>query len=229
MDATRQIHELLGLRQRAVAIRFQETPPEGMPRISETEVAGCRYWKLAAEGESFYTEAADHYGCPVGSHTHGIDLPEQVAEQLEGVIGTMVKLEYVAIEEIPQIPQLAGTFGVALYAPLAEAEFEPDVVLVTGTARQIMLLAEAATAAGVASDGSMVGRPTCAAIPAVIESQSTATNLGCIGNRVYTELEDDEFYFVIAGSKLHQVREKLVTMLEANRALEEYHQARLSS
>jgi len=229
MAATRQIHELLGLRQRAVAIRFQETPPEGMPRISETEVAGCRYWKLAAEGESFYTEAADHYGCPVGSHTHGIDLPEQVAEQLEGVIGTMVKLEYVAIEEIPQIPQLAGTFGVALYAPLAEAEFEPDVVLVTGTARQIMLLAEAATAAGVASDGSMVGRPTCAAIPAVIESQSTATNLGCIGNRVYTELEDDEFYFVIAGSKLHQVREKLVTMLEANRALEEYHQARLSS
>ncbi|MFP6750819.1 MAG: DUF169 domain-containing protein, partial [Pirellulaceae bacterium] len=86
MAATRQIHELLGLRQRAVAIRFQETAPEGMPRISETAVAGCRYWKLAAEGESFYTEAADHYGCPVGSHTHGIDLPEQVAEQLEGVI-----------------------------------------------------------------------------------------------------------------------------------------------
>ncbi len=228
MDTTSQIHELLGLRQRAVAIRFQQTAPEGMRRISETEVAGCRYWKLAAEGESFYTESADHYGCPVGSHTHGIDLPEQVAEELGGVIGTMVELEYVAMEEIPLIPQLAGDFGVALYAPLAEAEFEPDVVLLTGTARQIMLLAEAATAAGVASDGSMVGRPTCAAIPAVIESQSTATNLGCIGNRVYTELEDEEFYFVIAGSKLDHVREKLVTMMEANRSLEEYHQARLS-
>ena len=148
MDAARQIHELLDLRQRAVAIRFQETAPEGMPRISKAEVAGCRYWRLAAEGESFYTEAADHYGCPVGSHTHGIDLPEQVAGELEGVIGTMVELEYVAMEEIPRIPQLAGTFGVALYAPLAEAEFEPDVVLVSGTARQIMLLAEAATAAG---------------------------------------------------------------------------------
>ena len=228
MDAGGQIHELLGLRQNAVAIRFQQTPPEGMPRIGDKQVAGCRYWKLAAEGESFYTEAADHYGCPVGSHTHGIDLPEQVAGELEGVIGTMVELEYVAMEEIPRIPQLAGTFGVAIYAPLAEAEFEPDVVLVSGTARQIMLLVEAASSAGVAGDGSMVGRPTCAAIPAVIESQSTATNLGCIGNRVYTELKDDEFYFVIAGAKLDQVREKLVTIMEANRALEEYHHARLS-
>ena len=228
MDAARQIHELLDLRQGAVAIRFQETAPEGMPRISNAEVAGCRYWKLAAEGESFYTEAADHYGCPVGSHTHGIELPGEVAEELEGVIGTMVKLEYLATEEIPQIPQLAGGFGVALYAPLLEAEFEPDVVLLTGTARQIMLLAEAAAAAGVASDGSMVGRPTCAVIPAVIESQSTGTNLGCIGNRVYTELEDDEFYFVIAGSKLQLVSEKLVTIVEANRVLADHHQARLS-
>ena len=228
MDAARQIHELLDLRQRAVAIRFQQTAPEGIPRISKAEVAGCRYWKLAAEGESFYTEAADHYGCPVGSHTHGIDLPEQVAEELEGVIGTMVKLEYMATEEIPQIPQLSGSFGVALYAPLAEAKFEPDVVLITGVARQIMLLAEAAAAAGLASDGSMVGRPTCAAIPAVIESQSTATNLGCIGNRVYTELEDDEFYFVIAGSQLQLICEKLATMVEANRVIEHYHEARLS-
>jgi len=38
----------------------------------------------------------------------------------------------------------------------------PDVVLVRGNARQLMLPAEAAQAAGVAGTGAAMGRPTCA-------------------------------------------------------------------
>jgi uncharacterized protein (DUF169 family) len=90
-----------------------------------------------------------------------------------------------------------------------------------------MLLAEAAQLAGLSSDTSMVGRPTCAAIPAVMQSARTATNLGCIGNRVYTELADDELYFVIAGPQLETVVEKLATIIQANDELESYHRGRL--
>ena len=127
------------------------------------------------------------------------------------------------------IPHLEGEFGVAIYAPLSDATFEPDAILVTGNAKQMMLLAESAHAAGAASDTSMVGRPTCAAIPAVMQSGLTATNLGCIGNRVYTGLADDELYFVIAGSRLADIVEKLNTIVNANNELEAFHRERVTN
>lgn len=92
----------------------------------------------------------------------------------------------------------------------------------------MMLLAEAAHAAGILSEGSVVGRPTCAAIPAVMQSGHTATNLGCIGNRVYTEMADDELYFAFSGSNLDLVVDKLSTIVHANGELEKFHLARVS-
>jgi uncharacterized protein (DUF169 family) len=222
------LQELLGLQRSPVAVAFQSSAPDGMPRIDQSAVSGCTYWKLAAEGRTFYTEAADHYGCPVGSHTHGIDLPEQTAKELERLVGTMVELQYIAMEEVPGIPQLEGSFGVAIYSPLADATFKPDAVLVSGNAKQMMLLAEAAHAAGVSCETSMVGRPTCAAIPAVMQSGRTATNLGCIGNRVYTELDDDDLYFILSGSQIDAVTDKLATIVHANNELEVFHRGRMT-
>ena len=74
----------------------------------------------------------------------------------------------------------------------------------------------------------MVDRPTCAAIPAVMQSGRAATNLGCIGNRVYTSLADDELYFVFAGPQLATVVAKLATIAHANHQLETFHQGRLA-
>jgi uncharacterized protein (DUF169 family) len=224
--ATR-LFELLGLERQPVAVAFRDSAPEGLERIEASAVSGCAYWKLAAEGQTFFTEAADHYGCPVGSYTHGIDLPEENAKELEGLVTTMVQLEYLDMDEVPDIPQRKETFSVALYAPLADAVFDPDAVLISGTAKQMMLLAEAAQSAGVACDSSMVGRPTCAAIPAVMQSGRSATNLGCIGNRVYTEIDDDELYFIVNGAKLDQVVDRLVVIVNANNELEKFHRARL--
>ncbi len=228
MTTAAQLIDLLEFRSQPVAIKFQQESPEGMQRIESAALSGCTYWKLAAEGRTFYTAASDHYGCPIGSYTHGIDLPEETAKELEGLVGTMVQLEYINMAEVPGVPRRAETFGVAIYAPLTDAAFEPDVVLVSGNARQMMLLAEAAQAAGLASDTSMVGRPTCAAIPAVMQSGRTATNLGCIGNRVYTGLPDDELYFAIAGKQLDAVVHKLVTIVKANRELEKFHRGRVA-
>jgi uncharacterized protein (DUF169 family) len=228
LNQTSQISELLGLRRPPVAVKVQPSAPEGIPRIDEPANAGCTYWKLAAEGKTFYTEASDHYGCPIGAHTHGIDLPEETAKELEGLLGTMVELQYIAMKEVAEIPQLEEPPGVVIYAPAAESAFEPDVVLVCGNAKQMMLLAEAAHLAGLSSDTSMVGRPTCAAIPAVMQTGRTATNLGCIGNRVYTELADDELYIVIAGTQLDAVVDKLVTIIDANHELEKFHCGRAS-
>lgn len=229
MNAAAEIAELLGLRNHPVAIRFQESVPEAMERIDQQAVSGCTYWKLAAEGRSFYTEASDHFGCPVGAHTHGVELPDEQSRELEGLVGTMVQLEYLREEEVATIPRRSQAFRFAIYAPATDASLEPDVVLLHGSAKQMMMLVEAAHAAGIRTDGSLIGRPTCAAIPAVVESGVTVTNLGCIGNRVYTELGDDELYFVIAGAQVEPIVERLRTIVNANQQLDQFHRARLTA
>jgi uncharacterized protein (DUF169 family) len=229
MTAATQLAELLDLEKSPVAITFCESAPDGIGRIDTAAVSGCTYWKYAAEGQTFYTEASDHYGCPVGAHTHGIDLPPETAQELEGLVTTMVQLEYLDMQEVEGIPRRAEPFGVVVYAPLSDADYEPDVVLVSGRAKQLMLLAEAAHSAGVDCETSMVGRPTCAAIPAVIESGRSATNLGCIGNRVYTGIADDELYFVVNGSQVDRVVDRLKVIVNANRELEQFHRGRLAA
>lgn len=227
--AGRRMTELLGLRAAPVAVTFTSAAPAGVPRVAKTGPAGCAYWKQAAEGAVFYTEAADHFNCPVGSYTHGVGLPPERAKELEGVVGTMVGLQYIRMEEVGALPRRTEPFKVAVYAPLAEAPVPPEVVLVRGRARQIMLVAEAARAAGLAGDAAAMGRPACAMIPAVLDRPGAVTSLGCIGNRVYTGLGDDELYFTIPGGRIGDVVERLETVLHANRELEQYHQARRAS
>jgi uncharacterized protein (DUF169 family) len=231
MDSTRanQLQELLGLRSAPVALAFRASPPAGVPRIQKAGPSGCSYWEYAAEGRTFYTEAPDHYNCPIGSYTHGIDLPPERAAELQGVLGTMFTLGYLRPEEVAGIPRRQEAFGVAVYAPLAQAPFEPDVVLVKGNARQLMLLNEAARAAGVAAGSDLMGRPTCAALAETTATKHAVASLGCIGNRIYTGLADDELYFVLPGKHLSNVTEKLATIVEANRQLETYHRQRLAS
>jgi uncharacterized protein (DUF169 family) len=163
----------------------------------------------------------------VGAHTHGIELPPARAKELEAVVSTMVGLQYIGADEVGSIPRRTAPFGVAVYSPLADAPCEPDVVLVRGKARQIMLVAEAARAAGVGPDGGAMGRPACAMIPETVNTARGATSLGCIGNRVYTGLADDELYFAIPGRRVADVVAKLDTIVTANRELEAYHRARL--
>jgi uncharacterized protein (DUF169 family) len=229
MNPAQQLQDLLQLRTAPVALAFQDAPPADLPHLAEPAPSSCTFWKRAALGQAFYTRESDHYNCPIGAYTHGIDLPAAQALELQGVVETMIQLSYLRPEEVPGIPRRQGKLGVVLYAPLATAPFEPDVVLVCGNARQIMLLAEAAQAAGAGAEAPLMGRPTCAAIPAALQSQRGVASLGCIGNRVYTEIADDELYFALPGGQLGRVMEKLAAIVAANRELEKYHRAKLAT
>src|SRR4029077_11609682 len=84
----------LKLQWKPVAVSFAQTPPACLPRIDHRLPAGCAYWKYASEGHAFYTTPEDHFNCPVGAFTHGVTLPEARKTELEDLIGTMIKLEY---------------------------------------------------------------------------------------------------------------------------------------
>src|SRR6516162_6669458 len=147
MTLAKQLEEYLGLKTMSVAVTFQAAPPPGVSRVAAAGPSSCTYWKRAAEGETFYTEAPDHYQCPIGGYTHGVDLPPAQTKELQDVVGVMVGLGYIRAEEVPHIPRREQDFGVAVHAPLDQAAGVPDVVLIRGNAMQIMLVEEAAGAA----------------------------------------------------------------------------------
>ena len=90
-----------------------------------------------------------------------------------------------------------------------------------------MLLSEAAARAGIGSGSPALGRPTCMALPASFNAGSILS-LGCIGNRVYTDLGEDELYFVARGKDLVALANALDVITSANTALQEYAQGRRS-
>ncbi len=221
--------ELLGLTSPPVAISFVSEPPAGVAHVSASEPAGCGYWRRAAAGEVFFTVADDHKRCPVGAHTHNVTLSPAEKDELMGMVETMVGLSYLQMEDVPLIPTRKTPLEVAVYAPLADAPVAPDVVLVRGNARQLMLLAEASQAAGVAGTTAAMGRPTCAVLPEAINTARTATSFGCIGNRVYTGAGDSEAYFAIPGAQLGAVLTKLAVIVHANLELEKFHRGRAAA
>ncbi len=227
MTPAKQLADFLGLRTAPVAVTFLAKAPANVPHVTTAAPSSCTYWKRAADGQTFYTEAADQLNCPIGAYTHGVDMPPATQQELQGAVGTMVSLGYIRLDEVPGIPKRTGPFGVAVYAPLEKAVGQPDVVLVCGNAKQIMLLEEAAQSAGVGGAAPLMGRPTCAALPAAMQTQRGAASLGCIGNRVYTEMADDELYYALPGKHLHAVVGKLAEIVKANRELEKYHRARV--
>jgi uncharacterized protein (DUF169 family) len=204
------------------------SPPSGLPRVDRALPAGCAYWKHASEGHGFYTTPEDHYGCTVGAFTHNVTLPDDKRQELESVVGTMVSLEYLSGDEVPSIPRRPEPMQIAAYAPLADATFAPDVVVFRGNARQLMLVSEAARSAGffAGGDGSILGRPACAMIPAAAASGGAVASFGCIGNRVYTGLADEEFYVTVPGAGLAQTLDRLAVILNANVQLKAFHEAR---
>lgn len=223
---TSSLSTLLKLSSSPVAISFVDNAPSGVNHVAATEPAGCGYWRRAAEGEVFYTNADDHKRCPVGAHTHNVTLSPSEKEELMGLVQVMAGLSYITLEEVPQIPTRKTPLQVAVYAPLDKAAVTPDVVLVRGNPQQLMLLAEAAQSAGISGAGPTMGRPTCAVIPEAINSAKTSASFGCVGNRVYTGADDTEAYFAIPGSQLGVVEERLAVIVRANQELEKFHRAR---
>ena len=217
----------LHLRRRPVAISFADAPPSGTPALTGTQPSGCSFWRLAADGAAFYTVPSDHLNCPVGSYTHNIGLPPEREAELAGTLSLMSDIGYIKMTEVPSIPRLPRTPNVIVYAPLGTAPVAPDVVLVSGKPSSLMLLHEAAGRAEIVATP-LLGRPTCMAVPAVL-SGGIASSLGCIGNRIYTDVADDEFYSVIAGSDLDRVAVGLATIVSANQTLAAYHRARRES
>jgi hypothetical protein len=63
------------------------------------------------------------------------------------------------------------------------------------------------------------------ALPAAA-AQGATMSLGCIGNRVYTEVADESIYLMVRGADLARVAGALDTIAHANEQLAAFHRNR---
>lgn len=226
-EIEKKLVETLGGTRRPVAISFLDEPPAGVARFEGSEPSSCSFWRLAAEGRVFYTVAGDHQNCPVGAYTHNT-LEAQRMPELEQTLGLMSGIGYIRMEEVPGVFHLERAPKFVAYAPLGETRIPPDAVLASGKPGRAMLLAEAATRAGAMSNLPLLGRPTCMAIPAALANGAVASS-GCIGNRIYTDVPEDELYVVLRGADLEKIAAEIDTIRSANETLTQFHQDRRRS
>src|ERR1700682_146475 len=80
-ELERRISATVKLPRRAIAVTFLEAAPSGVAKFEGTQPSGCSFWRLAAEGRTFYTLPENHFNCAVGAYTHNITLsPEREKE-----------------------------------------------------------------------------------------------------------------------------------------------------
>ncbi|MBZ5577396.1 MAG: DUF169 domain-containing protein [Acidobacteriia bacterium] len=216
-----QIQQMLGSTRRPVAVAYLDAAPAGVAKFEGSEPSSCSFWRLAANGRAFYTVPADHFNCPVGGYTHNTLTPERMPE-LTQVLNLMTGIGYIRMEEIPGVFQLPVGPKAVVYAPLGDTPVPPSAVLASGRPGRVMMLAEAANRAGAMSSLPLLGRPTCMALPAAI-AQGAVTSAGCIGNRVYTDIGEDELYVVLRGTDLERIAAEIATIQSANQTLTAYH------
>ena len=219
---------LLPLTYPPIGIAFLDQVPADLTRIESASPAGCAYWTLAATGRVFYTLPEDHFGCPIGAYTHGLDLPPSGQAELQSTVSMMLSLNYLRPEEPKLLPRVSRKYQAIVYGPFDQMPVAADVVIVIGNAKSLMLLTEAAQLCRLPAH-TVTGRPGCGMIPQVMQTQEAVTNFGCIGNRVYTRLADHEFYFAFPAGRLRDMTQALQTILRANDQLEEYHRGRLQT
>jgi uncharacterized protein (DUF169 family) len=219
-----KIQGMLGSTRRPIAVTFLDAPPDGVAKFAGAMPSSCSFWRIAAAGSTFYTVPSDHLNCPVGAYTSNTLTPDRMPE-LQQTLSLMSDIGYIRMEEIPGVFHLSATPQVVLYGPLGDTPVPPSVVLVSGKPGRVMMLSEAANRAGASSNLPLMGRPTCMAIPASM-SNGAVLSSGCIGNRVYTEIGDDELYLVLRGADLDRIAAEIDTIQSANQTLTGYHQDR---
>ncbi len=211
--------------RRPVAVTFLDSAPEGVARFTGSQPSGCSFWRLAAEGRTFYTVPSDHFNCAVGSYTHSIDLSPERATETTQTLEFMFRVNYIRPEEVAGIPRLSQTPAAVLYSALADTPMPPSVILFACRPASAMRLHEAAIRAGKPGALPPLGRPTCMALPAAL-AHGTVTSLGCIGNRVYTGLSEEDLYVAIPGADVPDIADALEVITIANAELSVYAQGR---
>ncbi len=127
----------LELERQPVGIKFLFNKPEGVRRLDKN-LAFCLMPEEAQNSGAFYVDKT-HFEC-AGPLCLGIanDDPFSLAGQIGSKFGLEIFQEARANRRIYEVlPTLRkGSCNYIIFAPMSDLDFDPDVLLITGTARQ---------------------------------------------------------------------------------------------
>jgi len=224
-ELARGIESALHLESPPVALAFVHDPPDDVATSGAEVPSACTFWRHA-EREVLYAPDSAHFNCPVGAMVMGFDLPANLQEELQGLVGEMCGCNYLGSDEAAAIPSVKGPHRGIVYGPLAEFPLEPDVVLMWLAPHQAMLFGEASGISrwSPGSPPAAYGRPACAALPVALEGRCATLSLGCMGMRTFTEVGGDRLLAVVPGDQIAAFLERLNVTVGANAAMQRFYE-----
>lgn len=223
-----ELRETVGIAKRPVAVTFRSRPPQGVPKFAGKAPSGCSFFRIAAGGMTFYTVPTDHYNCPLGCYSYNLPLPPEHAGKMAKSLETLKETCSLKMDEIKSIERKINKPEVVIYSPLGDTPVGPDIAVLVVRPMQAMFLQEAALRKNIPMHILPLGHPTCMSLHRVLNN-TAVTSAGCMGNRVYNDLADDEFYMLIPGRLLGKVTEEVQLITTANTKLAEQYLERLDS
>jgi uncharacterized protein (DUF169 family) len=220
--------ETVGLSRRPVAVAFRSSPPPGIPKFAGKVPSSCSFFGIAAGGMTFYTVAVDHYNCALGCYCYNLPLPSEHAEELTRSMERLRETGSLDYDDVRAVPRTEINPEVVVYSPLGDTPVEPDVAVLVVRPLQAMFLQEAAMRKRIEITIAPFGQPTCISMHQAMERKAV-TSAGCMGNRVYNALGDDEMYMMMPGLLLKKITDEVQLIATTNTKLaEQYLQQRNS-
>ena len=209
----------LGLEHEPVALAGASRNPDIVSARTRPPTSACSLWR-EAEKELFFAPVEAHGGCSVGAYVMGLPMSPEAQEGLTGSLMMMAEASYLSEQEVSSIPRVRTESAGFVYGPLRDFVAEPDCIIVWASPAQAMFLNEALGTAlwNQQKDAGLklLGRPACGAVGHTCSTKGASLSLGCSGMRLFTEIEPNLSLFVIPGSALEGLLERLERTVGSN-------------
>jgi len=231
LQASTSLKEILSLKWSPIGVRLvkSDETPKDLPLESNRRLRYCQLLMEAKKGKGA-TLTSQNIACPAAAAALGLlPLPEKISSgEMLQTLGLFESKE-AAARTMAQMPRLAlGEFHSVAAAPLEDAKFSPDVVIIEDKPEKIMWinLASIHETGGRLSFSSSVFQACCVDVTVIpYLTKEVNVSLGCYGCRDATDIADDECLVGIPYEKLREI----VTSLEAlsKKAMPEVRQKRV--
>ena len=210
LHASNSLKKILELKWSPVGVRLVKSHEtlETIPSESTRRLRYCQLLMEAKKGTSA-TLTKDNIACPAAAAAFGLlPLPEKISTgEMLYTLGLFGSKEAAArtIAQMPRVEQ--GRIKAVAAAPLEEAKFTPDVVIIEDKPEKAMWinLASIYETGGRRSFNSAVFQACCVDVTVIpYLTKYVNVSLGCYGCRDATDIADDECLIGIPNEKLKE-------------------------
>jgi len=211
------LKEILGLKWSPVAVKLVK-PDESINEIPSKSPKRLRYCQLLMEAKrgKSATLTSENIACPAAAAALGLmPLPEKISSGMMLKTLGLFESEEAAAKTMAQMSRMKlGEVKAIAAAPLENAAFRPDVVIIEDKPEKIMWINLAAIheTGGRLSFSSAVFQACCVDVTVIpYLTKNVNVSLGCYGCRDATDIADDECLVGIPMDKMDEI----ITSLEA--------------